>query len=433
MAERWRRLSLASRFAIASAAILVAGALVLGTWVTREIETSVLRRVAADSALYVEALIAHHLQPLGGGGRLGEADRLALAGVLEQASVARSVASIKIWSAEGTIVHATDPRVIGSAPASAGLQKALAGGVVSHRTPLRQEEHAYERALATELIETYIPIRQPSTDRIIAVAEFYQRVDVLEAELARARASTWTIIVAATLLMYALLAGIVRAGSDTIERQRRALEVAVADLRRTTRRLREVGAERAETDEGMRRRVARELHDGLAQDLAAALMAMPRGDGSIARAGIKSALAEVRALATGLALPDLVPLTLDAVVDRACEDHERKTGRPVAREVGPMPDASQPVKIAAYRVLQEALSNALRHAPGAPVRVCASRRNGTVRIECEDGGPGLPRELRPGLGLRGMRERVELLGGTLELGAGAAGGTRVVATIPLET
>ena len=113
--------------------------------------------------------------------------------------------------------------------------------------------------------------------------------------------------------MYALLAGMVRAGSDTIGRQQRALEAAVTDLRRSARRLREVGAARAETDEAVRRRVARELHDGLAQDLAAALMALP-GDGSLARAGIESALGEVRTLATGLALPDLASLSLDAVV-----------------------------------------------------------------------------------------------------------------------
>ena len=52
MAGRFGRLSLAARFALASAAILIAGAALLGTWVTREIETSVIRRVAADSALY---------------------------------------------------------------------------------------------------------------------------------------------------------------------------------------------------------------------------------------------------------------------------------------------------------------------------------------------------------------------------------------------
>lgn len=431
MDERWRRLSLATRFALASAAILLGGAALLGMWVTREIETSVIRRVAADSALYVEALVGPHVQSLRENGTLGEEERRALSGALAHASEPRGVVSIKIWSPDGTIVHATDPHLVGSRPSSEGLELALAGTVVSSRSSLREEENDFERALADELIETYIPIRQPATDSVIAVAEFYQRPDLLEAELGRARTSTWAIIAAATAVMYALLAGMVRAGSDTIERQRRALEAAVSDLTRTARRLREVGAARAETDEAARRRVARELHDGLAQDLAAALVSLPR-DGTLARRGIESALGEVRALATGLALPELGSLTLDAVVERACEDHERKTGRKVAREIEAMAAAGQPLKIATYRVLEEALSNALRHASGAPVRVRARQRDGELRIECEDDGPGLPPEVRSGLGLRGMRERVELLGGTLELVRGTRGGTRVVATIPVE-
>lgn len=429
---RRRMTSLAARFALASAAILIAGAVLLGTWVTREIETSVIRRVAADSALYVEALVGPHVQRLPENWLLSESERRALAGALEQASAQRGVVSIKIWNPYGVIVHATDPHLVGSRPASHGLDQALAGTVVSARTALKEEENEFERALASELIETYIPIRLPATDRVVAVAEFYQRPDVLEAELGRARTSTWAIIVVATLAMYALLAGMVRAGSDTIERQQRALEMAVADLRRTTRRLREVSAARTETDEAHRRRVARELHDGLAQDLAAALVALPSTDASLARVSIESALTEVRALATGLALPDLEPLTLDAVIERACADHERKTGRRVARDVAPMPAAGQPLKIGVYRMLQEALSNVLRHAPAASVHVRASRSNGVIRIECEDDGPGLPESVVPGLGMRGMRERVELLGGTLDFACGPREGTRVVATIPID-
>lgn len=426
------RLSLATRFALASAAILLAGAALLGIWVTREIETSVIRRVAADSALYVEALVGPHIQSLPEKGMLDEGERLALGRALAQASVARGVVSIKIWSSDGTIVHATDPHLVGSRPVSQGLERALAGTVISSRSSLDEEENEFERAVAGELIETYIPVRQLATDRIIAVAEFYQRPDLLEAELGRARTSTWAIIAISTALMYVLLAGIVRAGSDTIERQRRALQAAVSDLTRTTTRLREVGAARAETDEALRRRVAHELHDGLAQDLAAALIALPTDNGSIARAGIESALAEVRTLATGLALPDLASLSLGAVVERVCEDHERKTGRAVRRDVAALPEVAQPMKIAVYRVVQEALSNALRHASGAPVRVRAAQWDGAIRIECEDDGPGLPKDFHPGLGVRGMRERVELLGGGFELGRGAHGGTRVLATIPLE-
>lgn len=428
-----RRLSLAARFALASAAILLAGALILGTWVTREIETSVLRRAAADSALYVEALVEPVVVSIVAG-TFGDAERQFLARLFAPETTSGRVVSVKIWSPDGSVLYATDPEIIGQRMSSPGLRAALAGSVVSWRSGLDAEENAYERRIARSLIETYIPLRQSSTDRIVAVAEFYQTPDLLEAELERARRETWLIIAVATTAMYALLAGMVRAGSNTIDSQRRALEHAVAQLSATTQRLREVSAARAETDEAVLRRIAREIHDGLAQDLAAALLTLERGspDG-LARTAIESALAEVRALARGLALPDLAPLALGEVVEQACASHERKTGHPVERDIGPLCDeAPMPVKIASYRVLQEALSNAFRHAPQARVTVRAACDGGTLRIECADDGPGLPLAPVPGLGLRGMRERVDLLGGHLELAARPQGGTLVRAVLPLD-
>lgn len=433
--RRWDRLALAARFALASAAILFVGAAALGAWVTHEIETSVIRRVAADSALYVEALVGPHVQSLAAATALGEPQRRALADALDRAGIARRVVSIKVWSPDGTIAYATDPHLIGTRPSSTGLARALAGEVVSARSDLRGEENAYERALAGELVETYIPLREASTERIIAVAEFYQRPDLLEAELERARLATWAIIGAATLAMYALLAGIVRAGSDTIERQRRTLEATVAQLSAATARLRELSAARVETDEAILRRLARELHDGLAQDLAAALLSLERGPAgspaALARAGIESALAEVRALARGLALPDLTPLPLDAVLEHACAECERKTGTRIRRDIAALPVGGATLKISLYRVLQEALSNAIRHAPGAAVSVRASAANGSLVLECADDGPGLPHDGGEGLGLRSMRERIELLGGRFEATATSGRGTLIRCEIPI--
>ena len=428
--------SLAARFALASAVVLVIGMLLLGSWVTREIETSVLRRVAADSALYVEALVGPQLQVLADGA-LGDRERVALSNLLGQASIARRVVSVKIWSPDGTIVYASDPTLVGRSPVSTNLSEALRGGVVSHKSSLDEEENAFERSLARTLLETYIPIRLASTDRVIAVVEFYQTPDLLEAELERSRLSTWAVIAIATLAMYMLLAGIVRVGSDTIDEQRRALEDAIARLSAATRRLRDVSAARGETDEAVLRKVAREIHDGIAQDLSTALLTL---DGAapadsrqaLARTAVASALAEVRTLAEGLALPDLAPLTLDVVVERAVADHERKTGRQVDREIAlPAATATLPLKIAAYRVLEEALSNALRHATNARVVVRASVADGLLQLECVDEGPGLPAQPVAGLGLRGMRERAEILGGRLELTTANGEGTSVRVLLPL--
>ena len=114
----------------------------------------------------------------------------------------------------------------------------------------------------------------------------------------------------------------------------------------------------------------------------------------------------------------------------------RKAGMTVEMSAPPAPDQVPPsAGLCAYRVVQEALSNAGRHAAGAPVAVCVGYNAGTVRLQVTN-GPGVPAGQRadghgPGHGLSGMRERVELLGGSLSAGAAPGGGFVVSAVLPL--
>jgi signal transduction histidine kinase len=93
------------------------------------------------------------------------------------------------------------------------------------------------------------------------------------------------------------------------------------------------------------------------------------------------------------------------------------------------------VGLCAYRIVQEALSNASRHASGAPVSVAIEEDGGTLRLKVNN-GPGdtsvpSPEPRRIGHGLVGMQERVALLGGSLSVGPGPDGGFAVVALLPL--
>jgi signal transduction histidine kinase len=98
-------------------------------------------------------------------------------------------------------------------------------------------------------------------------------------------------------------------------------------------------------------------------------------------------------------------------------------------DLPPLPAA---VEVAAYRIACEALTNAARHAAARTCRVRISL-DGGLRVEIVDDGTGLPSERRAGVGLLSMRERAEELGGTCEVGPGPAGGTRVVARLPVAT
>ena len=92
--------------------------------------------------------------------------------------------------------------------------------------------------------------------------------------------------------------------------------------------------------------------------------------------------------------------------------------------------------LSAFRIIQEALTNTLRHAGPATAAVTVDYGASAIRVEVTDTGRGLPGHAVPagtaGHGLRGMRERAAAAGGKLEIGPRPAGGFRVAATLPLD-
>jgi signal transduction histidine kinase len=136
----------------------------------------------------------------------------------------------------------------------------------------------------------------------------------------------------------------------------------------------------------------------------------------------------------GGAAPELAPQPglgeLEALVGRV-----RDAGLPVSLEVTgaagtPLPDG---VDLAGYRVVQEALTNAVKHAAGASAAVRVDRGSDRLTIEVTDTGGLRPAaaDAGSGKGLIGLRERLALYGGTLEAGPRIRGGYRVAAVIPL--
>jgi signal transduction histidine kinase len=92
--------------------------------------------------------------------------------------------------------------------------------------------------------------------------------------------------------------------------------------------------------------------------------------------------------------------------------------------------APKAVQLAIYRIVQESLTNVVRHANATSAHVDISRSGGSFVVSISDDGSGLGDDTEGGRGMLGMRERAELLGGTLELGASAQGGLLVTAKIP---
>jgi signal transduction histidine kinase len=135
-------------------------------------------------------------------------------------------------------------------------------------------------------------------------------------------------------------------------------------------------------------------------------------------------------------VPQLAQLSIAETVARIVRAHERRTGTRVVVTIGEVPDqAPLPVKITLYRAIQEALSNAYRHAGGLDQQVHVGCADDTLHIEGADGGPGFVGEPSSNgiehLGLIGMRERVESLGGQFHINNRSGQGTTVIAELAL--
>lgn len=453
-------LSLSHQFLITSLPVLLGAMLVIGTLVSREVEEGVVNRLGGVTGLYVESFVAPHAQILAHADDLGEAEREALSKLLRNTPLGERIVAFKVWRPDGRLLYSRNPEMIGRKfPIEAGLQTALGGNVHSGISTLSSEENEFEAGKWRQLIETYVPIHGDGTGKVIAVAEFYQTTDELEREAWLARRDSWGIVGLTVLTMYLLLFGLVHRGSQTIGRQRQELKNKVVQLSQLIaqneslhEKVRRAAVRSTAVNEQLLRQISSDLHDGPGQDLGLALMQFealaevcrhcPGEDGQhhagavdSIRMSLKSALTDLRAICGGLRLPDIDELPIADVARRAVRDYERKSGARVTQhieEVGAVD--SLPVKIALYRLLQEALSNGFRHAGGFGQRVDVRESGGNLKIEVMDTGSGFDPALASkggGQGLVGMRERAEILGGSFEIVSSPSHGTVIRVKLPL--
>jgi signal transduction histidine kinase len=197
-----------------------------------------------------------------------------------------------------------------------------------------------------------------------------------------------------------------------------------------------------------RARIAREVHDVVAHGLAVIVMQAQGGAAAFdrrpadTRAALdtivttgRASLADLRHVLSGSGQTDdpARPVPGLGQLPRLV-DQVRQAGTPVELHVNgsprPLPAG---VDVSSYRIIQEALTNTMKHAgPGARAHVVVSYGGDELTIDASDDGAGDPTSGATGNGLRGMRERAALLGGEVEAGPGPDGGYAVRARIPLE-
>ena len=220
-----------------------------------------------------------------------------------------------------------------------------------------------------------------------------------------------------------------------------------ADARLRLEQSRELAAVVQARIEEERAEIARELHDEMGQNLTAIrslAFSLARREGDATTRETSRLIADTAAKLYGAMhelIPRLRPLTLDsldladAVRERVDEWRRLHPHIAFSLDIGRLPeDLGESYTLAAYRILQEAVTNALRHASARRIAIGVGLDASALTLEIVDDGRGLPQDWqRPGhFGVRGMRERARALGGELSIGNRGEGGTRVHASLPLE-
>lgn len=231
----------------------------------------------------------------------------------------------------------------------------------------------------------------------------------------------------------------------TIERRSTEKQALLDELRDTQQQLATLSRDAGVTSE--RERLAREIHDTIAQDLTGLVLIAQRASRELASGdtaaagqqlavleeGARTALAETRALVASSAPPSLDGSGIAAALERLGERFERETSMLVEVTGDVSLALDRDLEVVLLRCAQEGLANVRKHsgASRASIRLVLTGAERSLRIS--DNGAGFdPAAARDGYGLSGMRERLALVGGTLDIETGADGTTLLV-TLPRES
>jgi two-component system NarL family sensor kinase len=363
--------------------------------------------------------------------------RGALDTIVHERILTSDVVRVKLWTADGAIVYSDESRLFGQRfGLGAGQTAALrTGSAAADVSDVTEPENQYERNYG-KLLEVYFPIRTPHGTPLLF--ETYQRYSAITQYQQEVWSSFLPVLIAGMALLFVVQIPLAWALA-------RRLRTSLAD--------REALLERAISASGReRQRIARDLHDGVVQQLAGvgyslqALTRRLRGTPAVgqsevlpvvdeAMAQTRVAMQDLRTLIVEIAPPDLLVEGIDNALRDLLEPLVAR-GITTRLEAASHPTLSEPVTLLVFRVAQEALRNVATHAAATHVEVRLRRSENVVSLEIVDDGRGFSdsdleeRRRAAHIGLRLLRDVVHEEGGRLIVDSRPGEGTRVAMDIP---
>lgn len=452
LAGSWNSYSLSVQFAVAGGVIMLFVMAFAGHFLSAWAAKAAIEREAASSALLVESLIAPLVEELAGASVLGPSNTGAIDNLMSAQGFRQRFPHLDIWKDGGLISYSTTSSLAGRMfPMPVGLRSALKGMISARYTDLEAREHTV-RGFTRKFLEIYVPVRENREGRIIAVAEIHEVTDDLDAELSSIRRASWLGVAGGVSLIMLALFAVVFRGDRKIIAQQRELNKRFSEIKTISRqnenlreRVQKASGRLSEITENYMRKVGAELHDGPGQLLAFACLKVEhvrRAETPAQRdieltaieLAVSESLSEIRAMSQGLMLPEIVNLSIRDIVQKVVRIHQVRSDATVCVNcTDSSVRLSHAIKICVYRFLQEGLNNAQKHASGDGLSVfCeANQSELTIAVESfgEKTGSSSP---STGLGLLGLRERVESLGGVFRIGKVGKNGVRVEMSLSID-
>jgi signal transduction histidine kinase len=423
LAREWREIGGLGRLALIGVVAAGALAIVLGFSITAAARGHLLDARAEILATITSDLESVYEIPL-------PAERVpAFDDAVRERLIGGETVRVKVWLLDGTVAYSDEEDLVGEVfDLSAAARQAFEGTRASQVSDLTEEAHADHRHLGS-LIEFYLPFTRDG-QVVTSVFEIEQRTDLLESALWRIERNVWLSIGGGLGVLGLFLGALALARARDLNRRRRQAERVLGDSLRAR--------------EQERLRIVGSLHDDVGQPLYRLLYGlegtaarMPADDPLRAEVSGLAELvhqvdgtlrAELRMLHRGL----LADLGLETAVTDLVSTVRDETDLDIELEVDIRREPDDVVRQAIFRAAAEALTNVRKHAQASSVRVGLRSDDDAVEVEVEDDGTG--RKAPAGLGLTTTRERIETLGGVLQIDARAGRGTRFRASLPhLET
>ena len=339
------------------------------------------------------------------------------------------VRRIKVWAADGTVLYSDRTELIGAVyPLGAEeLEVIEGGGTDAELSDLARPENRYEREIGGDLLEVYTRIRSPEGEPLLFEAYFtadelsQQRAAILDRFLPITIGALAALVALATPLMLLLNRRLSRGARE----RERLLEAAVR------------------ASDAERLRIARDLHDGVVQELAGSSMALStlaaRSEGPVSTElqevgrSLRVSMRSLRSLLVEIYPPDLHTAGLAAAVQDLVAPLVA-AGVRVDADVSGDEDASEAAVALVWRVAQESVRNVARHARATRMSLTVRRDADSLVLEVVDDGVGFSETTAKGdehLGLRSAESLVHEHGGFLEVDSTPGSGTIVRMEVPL--